>query len=1065
MTSPSPPPHTSLSQFVLRTPSLPIDVLARWGAMSGIGERRALLRQLVADPIVREALFVASPELDAQIASWQQEPDTAANAGVERALVRYVSRMASRSTPFGLFASVAIGNLGERTRLTIPPRDQAWRHTRLDNDVLFALTSELARDAAAKQKLRYRPNTSLYSAAARLRYAEARLAGASRSYHLVAVSPSDYLQALLAKAQPGATRTELISVLTADPEISEEDASGFLDEVIDTQILVPLIGPHVTGPEPTEGLIELLRGYGLDEHAATLQRTRDAITAIDAARPGVSSDQYRAIEADLAAHVPIKIEANRLFQVDLFKPAADTTISTQLAAELVRVAQILHTLAPAPSGGEWGRFRERFSARYETREVPLLEALDDENGIGFGGGEGRAAPLLAGIPMGGRGGPRTTSADAGDFYKLQLVVKAIREGATEIVLTDADLEKLAERAPTPLPDTIGISAVLCAPSPEAVDAGDYTIRVIGVGSSAQLLGRFAHGSADALRLAEACLRAEEAHHPDAVFAEIVHLPEGRLGNILLRPVLREYEIPYLGTSGAPADKQITLDDLLVSVAGDRVVLRSKRLNQEVIPRLTTAHNYQHGALPPYKFLCMHAEQGRGYAYWPWGIADSMPFLPRVTYGKYVIARARWTVGATDLGPLEKAFAGLATAKTPEHVTGVRAKVAAAVAALRTRLSLPRWVVIADSDNELPVDLDNELMVDSAAHMLKGRPSATLYELYPLPENFPSHGSEGTFAHEIVLMAARPPAPRPSRMKAAPTASAAVRRFLPGSEWLYLKIYSGTSSADQLLRDHLAPIIRGALAEGIASDWFFIRYGDPDLHLRVRFTGDPARLTGQLLPALHKALQPAVDAGLAYRITLDTYEREVERYGGPHAIRICESIFRADSDLVLGLVQHLAGDAGADAAWRICLRSVDRLLDDLGFSLPAKLGLATHAREAFGREMGASTATQKALGDKYRRYSKELIGFLALPDASPEHAFAPALALIAARSAALRPLVAQLDVLAAAGTLTSTREELADSLVHMHVNRMMRSHQRQHELVIYDLLKRHYEGLIARSKSK
>jgi lantibiotic biosynthesis protein len=66
---------------------------------------------------------------------------------------------------------------------------------------------------------------------------------------------------------------------------------------------------------------------------------------------------------------------------------------------------------------------------------------------------------------------------------------------------------------------------------------------------------------------------------------------------------------------------------------------------------------------------------------------------------------------------------------------------------------------------------------------------------------------------------------------------------------------------------------------------------------------------------------------------------------------------------------------------------------------------------------------------------------------------------------MKPLVAQLDALAAAGTLASSRAELADSLVHMHVNRMMRSHQRQHEFVIYDLLKRHYEGLIARSKIK
>ncbi len=40
-----------------------------------------------------------------------------------------------------------------------------------------------------------------------------------------------------------------------------------------------------------------------------------------------------------------------------------------------------------------------------------------------------------------------------------------------------------------------------------------------------------------------------------------------------RPVLRAHEIVFLGVSGAPADHQLTLDDLLVSVRGDRIVLR------------------------------------------------------------------------------------------------------------------------------------------------------------------------------------------------------------------------------------------------------------------------------------------------------------------------------------------------------------------------------------------------------------------------------------------------------------------------------------------------------------
>src|SRR5262245_7829156 len=96
-------------RFVLRSPSLPFAVLT---AGDDAATRRAALRQLVEQPAVREALFVASPELHGQIAGWLNEPETPSGVAVERALVRYVSRMAARSTPFGLFAAVSVGAVG-----------------------------------------------------------------------------------------------------------------------------------------------------------------------------------------------------------------------------------------------------------------------------------------------------------------------------------------------------------------------------------------------------------------------------------------------------------------------------------------------------------------------------------------------------------------------------------------------------------------------------------------------------------------------------------------------------------------------------------------------------------------------------------------------------------------------------------------------------------------------------------------------------------------------------------------------------------------------------------------
>ena len=80
-------------------------------------------------------------------------------------------------------------------------------------------------------------------------------------------------------------------------------------------------------------------------------------------------------------------------------------------------------------------------------------------------------------------------------------------------------------------------------------------------------------------------------------------------------------------------------------------------------------------------------------------------------------------------------------------------------------------------------------------------------------------------------------------------------------------------------------------------------------------------------------------------------------------------------------------------------------------------------------------------------------------------FAPALAAFARRSEVQRPLGQQLAALAAAGRLTHTPQDLLQSYIHMHVNRLIRSSARLHELVLYDLLRRHYDGQIARKRSK
>jgi len=83
----------------------------------------------------------------------------------------------------------------------------------------------------------------------------------------------------------------------------------------------------------------------------------------------------------------------------------------------------------------------------------------------------------------------------------------------------------------------------------------------------------------------------------------------------------------------------------------------------------------------------------------------------------------------------------------------------------------------------------------------------------------------------------------------------------------------------------------------------------------------------------------------------------------------------------------------------------------------------------------------------------------------EQGLAPGLERIAARSAAHAPVLAELRAAEQRGQLTVPVADVVPSYIHIHVNRLIRSAQRAHELVRYDLLVRRYESQAARAKAR
>lgn len=1057
--------------FVLRTPLLPFDELVAWGedleapgalvepvrleaALAADRDRlRGRLRALWGRPEVQDAIFVASPSLEEGVPSWLQDATTGRGQRVERALVRYVERMAARPTPFGLCAGCSVGTLGPRTRLHLAARTDYRRHTRLDMHYLCGLADALGRAPELKPALCVRPNSSLYRSAGRWRYIEARTDPDTRvrSHYLIAVDPTDYLDATLRRAAEGATPAALAAAL-AGGDVTRAEAEEYIGTLIANQVLVPQLEPPVTGPEAGPALAAEMGALAPGGPVAMrLAEAQELLAGIDAEGVGAGADRYREVARRLE-ELPGKAELPLLFQVDLLKPAPEATLGPRVVQEMLRGVEILRRLSGDRAEGDLGRFRAAFVERYESRELPLVEALDEESGIGFGAPDragGEPSPLLDKLNLVGERARREVPWGPREALLLRKLDASLRAGRHEVELDAQDLAELAATELPPLPDAFHVLATLAAASEEALDRGAFRLLLHGVDgpSGANLLARFCHGDAGLRARVEKHLREEENQRPEAVLAEIVHLPQGRYGNFICRPALRTYEIPYLGRCGVPADRQIPVTDLRVSVHGERVVLRSERLGRELLPRLTSAHNFDIAGVGLYRFLCAVARQGvaAGLVF-DWGPLESAPFLPRVTAGALVLARARWRLGRRELEPLRRVK---------------DARLYLEVQALRRRLALPRRVALADRDNLLPVDLDNVLSVESVAQLLHDRTEAVLIEQWPEADDLCARGPEGRFTHELVVpfVRVRAEAPKP---QATPRPVAVRRSFPVGSEWLYAKLYTGTATLDRVLCDCIRPLVDALLAAGAADGWFFVRYGDPDWHLRLRLHGAPGRLGTEVLPALERAVSPLCADGRVWRVQLDQYEREVERYGGDEGMVLAERVFQADSEAALAIVETLDGDAGADARWRLALLGIDRLLDDLGLDFEARRAEMRGAREEFSREHRVDAAVRRRLG---RKFSAERAALEALldPERTESTGLAPGVAIYRARSAALAPIVRDLHRAEESGRLGVPVRTLAGCFIHMHANRLLRSEARAQELALYDFLARLYDGQVARRK--
>lgn len=175
---------------------------------------------------------------------------------------------------------------------------------------------------------------------------------------------------------------------------------------------------------------------------------------------------------------------------------------------------------------------------------------------------------------------------------LKKLNECIAEKSQRINLTDKDFQSI-EAKWNDLPDTMCSLIEMIEIEKET----KIVMSNIGGSNSACLVSRFSDSDDEIFDFVDNVFNMEEKMNPDKILAEIIHLPQARTGNILKRKNTRGFEIPYIGKSSLSIENQIFINDIMVLIKNDRVILRSKKHNKEIPPRLTTAHNFKHDYLP------------------------------------------------------------------------------------------------------------------------------------------------------------------------------------------------------------------------------------------------------------------------------------------------------------------------------------------------------------------------------------------------------------------------------------------------------------------------------------
>ncbi|WP_164997120.1 lantibiotic dehydratase [Clostridium minihomine] len=918
---------------------------------------------------------------------------------LNKSLTRYLIRASSRPTPFGTWARVGLGSWGKEDSVVIDSKKFRKKAT-VDELWMSYIISQLEKDLDLLQHLDLKMNPILYPQGDRIK-------NPFCSNHGL-LGTKDRKEVLL---QSHIRKTGLIDFLAKEAKdfipchslmerianeyvgIPTELVNHTLLQLIENEILITNLHLPSFCNDPLQHVLAVLEQTNCKvDLLKDLSELQDMIKRYENSSPNVELLQsiYQRMSAFYQADNYLKVDAGLQFQQNI--------LSEDIKEILENFVEKFAKLAVNQTKTKnLNQFKNKFYEKYGPNvDVPIYEVIDEKSfhGLNYFSFESEFKDSDRELAI--------------KSVLDQKILDAYLSKSEEIHLSLSDFDRLhLDEEELIYGSSFDLNTFIFKN-----DQNEYRLAIgpnVGSTSAGKMFQRFSevYDPSSYHAYNQIYGKMIEKTKNNYCIAEIREAPtSGRIANIISTHKTYAHYIA-MGNTEQNLEGEILLRDLAIGIQ-DNKQLYIKSLKTDQMVKVTTNHmlNVDLGSKIQ-KLLITISEE---YESFPLSrifslYQNSYPYIPRIVFEKVILYPKMWF--------LFPDFFHLETLQTFEKDFML----------FKERYQLDEMLYLAEGDNRLVIDITQKEYQEYLYEILKKKQIVNLREMEDktFQQSIVRDENQNHYLAEYVFsfVARENPKANRSTRKSCLLQNTNHRYLLAENGWIYFKLYGVDNRETEFLTKLLKPSLNQLLPER----FFFIRYRDDQNHLRIRLQYRTSEEAIHSLYELTSFLCQWREKGVVGNAVFDTYELEVNRYGGTGCIEELHEVFYQDSLWVIAMLEQFKVNdedekemvyfVGMISAFLCLTDSVEELFETLN-----EEGLKNSNKPEFKKERL-----------KYLRWF-ELIQKDHLEQI--DERFLPLRNSYLKRQNAFRSFR---DKIKSQTQLTNTKKEIQFSLVHMFCNRM------------------------------